>query len=410
MSKSKKFGVLLAATALLAGIQTSVASAATEVTVVIRNSWKPAFEPVINKFNSANKDVKINVLWGAAQDQLIAAKKAPDVINTGDLYINDQKNLLLDLRPYIARDKTIDRADFYPELLSALQLNGRQLALPNTFNVGLLYYNKDLFDAAKVSYPSSNWTQADFVDAAKKLTKSSGGKVTQWGVANTFGWWGEWLIHVRQAGGDWLKGNRVTLNSPKAVQGLQLFYDKAASLQVSPGPKDDSLGGFAGGKTAMEYGGHTGNWTGYNNVKGLNWDVAVLPKGIATSKGGELALEGWGVHSGTKDAAAAYKVAAFLVSKEVLKAQWDLAQVSVSRKSVVADIVATPKAKRTSPQNIEALYAAIATGMTLPRTIPFIKVNQEVVQPFIEKMVEGSLTPKQAADQATAAANKALNR
>jgi multiple sugar transport system substrate-binding protein len=410
MSKLRKIGVLLAATSLLAGFQTTVASAATEVTVVIRNSWKPAFEPAIKKFNAANKDVQINVLWGAAQDQLIAAKKAPDIINTGDLYINDQKNLLLDLRPFITRDKTLNKSDFFPELLKALQLNGRQLALPNTFNVGLLYYNKDLFDDAKVAYPTSSWTQADFLDAAKKLTKSSGGKITQWGVANTFGWWGEWLIHVRQSGGEWLRGGRVTLNSPGSIKGLQLFYDKAATLKVSPGPKDDSLGGFAGGKTAMEYGGHTGNWTGYNNAKGLNWDIAVLPRGFATSKGGELALEGWGVNAATKDPKAAYKVASFLVSPEVLKAQWDFAQVSVSRKSVAEGILATPKAKRTSPQNLEALFDGIASGVTLPRNIPFIKVTQEVVQPYIDKMLEGTLSPRQAADQATAAANKALNR
>jgi hypothetical protein len=72
--------------------------------------------------------------------------------------------------------------------------------------------------------------------------------------------------------------------------------------------------------------------------------------------------------------------------------------------------LATPKAKRTSPQNLEALFDGIASGVTLPRNIPFIKVTQEVVQPYIDKMLEGTLSPRQAADQATAAANKALNR
>lgn len=410
MSKLRKIVVLLAATSLLAAIQTSVARAATEVTVVIRTAWQPAFEPVIKKFNAANKDVQIKVLWGGAQDQLIAAKKAPDVIWTCDLCLNDQKNLLVDLKPYMIRDKSLDQKDFYPELLKALQLNGRQLALPMNFNVGLLYYNKDLFDAAKVAYPSGTWTQADFLDAAKKLTKTSGGKTTQWGVSNTFGWWGEWLIHVRQSGGEWLRGGKVALNSPKAVQGLQLFYDKAATLKVSPGPKDDSLGGFAGGKTAMEYGGHTGNWTSYNNVKGLNWDVAVLPRGFSTSRGGELALEGWGVSSTSANPKAAYQVASFLVSKEVLTSQWENIRNPVSRQSVANAALATAKAKRPSPQNIEALFDGISTGVTLPRDIPFIKVTQEVVQPYIDKMLEGTLTPSQAAAQATAAANRALGR
>jgi len=410
MSKLKKVLVLLAATSLLAGMQATVARAATEVTVVIRTAWQPAFEPMIKKFNADNKDVQIKVLWGGAQDQLIAANKAPDVIWTSDLQINDQKNLLLDLHRFIIRDKTINKADFYPELWKALQLGGRQLALPMNFNVGLLYYNKDLFDAASVAYPTASWTQDDFLAAAKKLTKTSGGKTTQWGVSNTFGWWGEWLIHVRQSGGDWLRGGKVALNSPSSIKGLQLFYDKAATLKVSPGPKDDGLGGFAAGKTAMEYGGHTGNWTSYNNVKGLNWDIAVLPKGFSSSKGGELALEGWGVSAKSKNPAAAYKVAAFLVSPEVLTSQWTNIRNPVSRISVANAALDVAKAKRPSPQNIEALFGGVSTGMTLPRDIPFIKVTQEVVQPYIDKMLEGTLTPTQAATQATAAANKALGR
>ena len=47
--------------------------------------------------------------------------------------------------------------------------------------------------------------------------------------------------------------------------------------------------------------------------------------------------------------------------------------------------------------------------MTLPRTIPFIKVTQEVVQPLVDKMIEGTLTPTETGNQATAAANKALS-
>ena len=71
--------------------------------------------------------------------------------------------------------------------------------------------------------------------------------------------------------------------------------------------------------------------------------------------------------------------------------------------------MAVPKSKRLAPKNIEALFAGIKTGMTLPRDIPFIKVTQEVVQPLIDKMMEGTLTPAQVGDQATADANKALD-
>ncbi|NCX39537.1 MAG: extracellular solute-binding protein, partial [Actinobacteria bacterium] len=116
----------------------------------------------------------------------------------------------------------------------------------------------------------------------------------------------------------------------------------------------------------------------FSNVKGLNWDIAVLPKGFSSSKGGELALEGWGVSAKSKNPAAAYKVAAFLVSPEVLTSQWTNIRNPVSRISVANAALDVAKAKRPSPQNIEALFGGVSTGMTLPRDIPFIKVTQEV--------------------------------
>jgi multiple sugar transport system substrate-binding protein len=373
------------------------------VTVVMPNQWKAALEPEIEAFNKASSAVNIEVNWGGAQDQLIAANKSPDIINTGDLFVAAQKNLLLDLTPYIAKDKTINVRDFYPALLSAVKFQGRQLALPYRFNVGLLYYNKALFDSADVAYPTAKWSQANLISAGQKLTKSS-----QWGVASTPGWWGEWLIHVRQAGGDWLSDGAVDLDSPNAIKGLTFFRDKVTKYKMSPGPKDDAFGGFSGGKTAMEYGGHTGNWPSYNAVSNLKWDIQVLPRGSKTSKGAELALEAWGVSAKTANKQAAYEAVKFLTSVKFLTTQWDDLRLPPTRQSVAKAALAVPVAKRQSPQNLEALFGGISTGMTLPRTIPFIKVTQEVVQPLIDKMLEGTLTPTQVGEQATVAANKAL--
>jgi multiple sugar transport system substrate-binding protein len=373
------------------------------VTVVMPNQWKAALEPEINAFNKASSTVNIEVNWGGAQDQLIAANKSPDIINTGDLFVAAQKNLLLDLTPYLAKDRTINTRDFYPALLNAVKFQGRQLALPYRFNVGLLYYNKALFDSADVAYPTAKWSQKNLISAGQKLTKS-----TQWGVASTPGWWGEWLIHVRQSGGDWLSDGVVALDSANAIKGLTFFRDKVTKYNMSPGPKDDSFGGFSGGKTAMEYGGHTGNWPSYNAVSNLKWDIQVLPRGSRTAKGAELALEAWGVSAKTANKQAAYEAVKFLTSVKFLTTQWDELRLPPTRQSVAKAALAVPVAKRQSPQNLEALFGGIATGMTLPRTIPFIKVTQEVVQPLIDKMLEGTLTPAQVGDQATAAANKAL--
>jgi multiple sugar transport system substrate-binding protein len=266
---------------------------AAKVTVAFDANWRNALEPLITDFNTTHKNVQIEVLWGGDQAKLIAAQRAPDIIGTGDLYVETQKDLLTDLTPMVAKaSNDLNISDFFPQMLMPLKLKGKQLALPFRFNVGLLYYNKDLFDAASIKYPSKTWTQQNYLAAAQKMTKADNGRHTQWGASTTLGWWGEWLIHVRQSGGDIMKGDTVTLNTPQAIAGLQFFFDKttAGKYKIAPGPKDDNLGGFAGGKTSMEYGGHTGTWPGLNAVKSLNWDIQILPRGMVSRAAAKIQM------------------------------------------------------------------------------------------------------------------------
>jgi multiple sugar transport system substrate-binding protein len=402
---------LIAALGLSAVAVVGVAQAPAKVSVILDANWRAALEPLVTEFNNSSKTAQIEVTWGGDQAKLIAAQKAPDIIATGDLYVETQKDLLTDLNPYIAKGGSdLNLADFYPQMLAPLKLRGKQLALPYRFNVGMLYYNKDMFDAAGVKYPTKTWTQQNYIDAASKMTKSDGGKAVQWGASTTLGWWGEWLIHVRQSGGDIMKGSSATLDTPSAIAGLQFFFDKTTSgkYKIAPGPKDDNLGGFAGGKTAMEYGGHTGLWPSWNAVKGLNWDAQVLPRGLKQQKGAEFALEGYGVYSGTKNPEAAWEVLKFMTGTKYIGTTFATLRLPPSRKSVAAAALAVSLEKRSNPQNLEAVFDGIKTGMTLPRNKDFINMAIQVVQPEIDKMLEGKQSAAETAKIATEKANKYL--
>ena len=410
---AKKFAsiALIGTLALGAVISTGFAQGPAKVTMSMDANWRNAFEPLINEFNASSKTAQIEVLWGGDQAKLIAAQRAPDIINTGDLYVETQKDLLTDLNPYIAKaGDGLNISDFYPQMLAPLKLKGKQLALPFRFNVGLLYYNKDLFDASSVKYPSKTWSQANYLDAAQKITKTDGGKATQWGASTTLGWWGEWLIHVRQSGGEIMKGNTVTLDTPAAIAGLQFFYDKTTSgkYKIAPGPKDDNLGGFAGGKTGMEYGGHTGTWPGLNAAKSLNWDIQVLPKGSKQQRGAEFALEGYGVSSSSKNPDAAWEALKFLTGRKFINTSFDKLGLPPSRQSVADEALAVSREKRPSPKNLEALFDGLKTGITLPRNKEFVNMAIQVVQPEIDKMLEGKQSAEETAKIATEKGNKYL--
>ena len=381
------------------------------VSVAIDIQFRSLFNQFIARFEDKNPGIKIEALYGKDQNTLIAAGQAPDLLKTGDLHLVAMKDSMLELDSYIAGEENYDMDDFYPNAVNSLVVDGKQLALPTFFNVGLLYYNKTLFDNAGVEYPSSSWTNEDFVNAAKALTVSSDGKYTQWGTSTVLGWWGEWLIHVRQAGGDWMKDDMCVLDTPEAIAGLQFFYDKTTKgeLKIAPSTTDDTLGGFAGGKTAMEYGGHTGLWVSYSSTPDLNWDIEVLPEGLARREGAEFAVDAYGIYKDTKNPLAAWEVLKYWTGKEGAEMMADMGR-PVARKSVAEKVLSVPKEERPAPQNMEALYAAVETGMTLPTDPNFIPCTQQVVQPFIDRLLEGKLTAEEAATQATKDANDYLEQ
>jgi multiple sugar transport system substrate-binding protein len=54
--------------------------------------------------------------------------------------------------------------------LSSYKIDGKSYAVPYRQDSWVLYYNKDLFDKAKVSYPDGSWTWDDYATKAKELT------------------------------------------------------------------------------------------------------------------------------------------------------------------------------------------------------------------------------------------------
>ena len=64
---------------------------------------------------------------------------------------------LVPIQPLVD-DGSID-ADAYPESLRRIYtFDGKVYGIPRDFDTIALFYNKDLFDAAGVEYPTGDWT------------------------------------------------------------------------------------------------------------------------------------------------------------------------------------------------------------------------------------------------------------
>ena len=89
----------------------------------------------------------------------VAGGSAPDVMATEVNYFVTfaTKEVLEDLTPYIKEDSSFPVHDFFPEILGRFTLAEKVYAIPgDVAPFACVFYNKDLFDEAKVPYPSDD--------------------------------------------------------------------------------------------------------------------------------------------------------------------------------------------------------------------------------------------------------------
>jgi multiple sugar transport system substrate-binding protein len=383
---------------------------------------RPITEAIVADFEKANPDIHVVLRWTPEPQYqtklktLIAAGLPPDMFWCSDVWVAYLQPFLYDLTPFVERDaKEYHLDDIYPALRKACQWSGRWYYLPRFFNVSLLYYNKGLFNAGHVSYPTPTWTWADYISAGQKLTqRDSRGTVLTWGSTIVTGWWGEWYIFVRQAGGQMFNPSitHCELNSPQAIAGLQLYADKIFRYKISPAPgygpsNDNASKSFAIGKYAMEFGGHTGNWPVFDAIPDLDWDVQLLPKGPDGTAGGEVAVDAIGISKQCAHPEAAWRLLKFLTNESSVRRYVSTGLLSV-RKSVAEETFRhlTPSYH---PQHIRTAYEALASAQPLPQSRDFIEIALEIIQPEVDRALSEHVPIPVACERATEAANAFLH-
>jgi len=125
-----------------------------------------------------------------------------------------------------------DRADFFPQSLRGVTIDGHLYAVPESLDTGMFYYRKDLYAQAGLTRPPRTWDE--LVQYSQKLTKGN-----QWGYsfigqpsyigAVTF------FELLNQAGGTFLDDKGLpAFNSSAGVKALQFMADLRNKYKVVP--------------------------------------------------------------------------------------------------------------------------------------------------------------------------------
>ena len=177
--------------------------------------------------------------------------------------------------------------------------DGQPIAYATANNSLVMYYNKDMFDAAGVEYPpvtaDEAWTWDEFVETAKLLTLDVNGNnatspdfdpdnIVQYGcMVENLTWQLEVWCRSNGSGFYSADGSSVTINEEAATEAIQAIADLYLVHHVAPlstGLTDDGVQrSLIAGTCAMTTNGAWNIGTCLEEARnsGLNYGIAVLP-------------------------------------------------------------------------------------------------------------------------------------
>ena len=190
------------------------------------------------------------------------------------------KDVLEPLGPYLATSRIIQESDFYPEALHPFRWRGSLVCIPQNISSLVVYYNKNLFEAAGRPYPTTTWTRDDFLRIAQALTKDldGDGQIDQHGLGAEptlfrvapFIWQNRGSLVDRAA-----VPRRLGLNTPPARGAIHWFVDLQVKHHVVPNAEEeaaeDSESRFMNGRLAMYLNSRRGVPT-YRQITAFDWD------------------------------------------------------------------------------------------------------------------------------------------
>ena len=316
-----------------------------------RTPWFPPLaQAMLAEFNASHPNIR--VFYTPDPDNLavkmtsdMAAGTAPDVFDGCCDFFQAWANAgsVLDLRPYVQAD--LDQATIndwsQAQYNSFFTKDGKQYGLPKYHGALALFFNKDLFDTAKVEYPTYSWTHDEYLAAMKKLTMRSGDQTVQWGSMFDPSW-DRIQMHVNGWGGHYVDPNdprKCAMSAPPALKAMDWLRARIWDDKVMPTLLDvgnvSTRQAFIDGKIAMV---EDGSWALKDILDGTTFRVGVAPFPAGPQRHVTLAsTDGFGIYAGTKHPEAAWEFLKFLISKDYGRAMAKAALLQPSRSSLVQD-------------------------------------------------------------------------
>lgn len=259
---------------------------------------RDGMQAVCDAYTEKHPEVEIEVQvtsWSEYWTKLEAtaiSNQMPDIfwMHTNELLKYADYGKIADLTDLYDEEDPDFFKDHYSDVsLSNVQgSDGRYYGVPKDKDTVGLVYNREMFDAAGVAYPTEEWTWDDLCEASQKIYDATGKYGYMAYGDDQLGYWN----FVYQNGGYILAEDNITggFDNPQTREAMKFYIDLQKEnwcpdqnyfAETSPGTA------FFSEQGAMFF---EGNWNilsemkNYPNMAG-KWDVAVLPKCPSPAKG-----------------------------------------------------------------------------------------------------------------------------
>ena len=341
----------------------------------------------------------LNDDYGTAVETRFIGGQSPDVIygHPQTLLSWMREGMLMPLSDiYEEHEELWDEELYSTNLYDAYLYEGDYYATPVGACTTVLFYNKDMLDAAGLDYPTADTTWEELSEMAEATTvRDADGVPTTIGLSTATG---NWLNVLFSKGGKFLDDmnnpTEVVFESPEALETLE-WIKQASDDGIAPSADDGTYltGGFAGGEYAFYMSGvYDIVWL--SAIEDFEWDIAPLPESMHQEGDTPVLYAGYAVSSQSENPELAKEFAYFMTTYEAQRIMAKTGLITPLRKDVAMldEVLDIPGGPEHHSLRVETLpYSQNQQGQCLCWW-----EMTAVVDNYIYQMVDDQITPEDA--------------
>lgn len=346
--------------------------------------------------------------WDGYSDTLltrIAGGEQIDVIMIAieGLGLLAAKNVLLPLDEFLTADTVANEVlqnDVHKTLREMLQVDGKQMEYPFSWNNMVTFYNTAIFEEEGITPPSTDWTWDDFLEVCLKVAKVTGGADDRY----AYSFWGSgmfgmaaWYFNndTSPLTADWSASN---LLDPKVAETVQFMADLILKHKVAPNPTGwDEWAQFHAGNLVMRT---CGRWCigGSLEAKFDTYDLQYQPHMAGPLKT-VAGTDGWGASTSSKVPQEAWEIVKLLSGPE---ASLDMVKLG-GNIPALRSVAEMPAFAEFGPANTKIFYESLDYAATVPSP-----TNFNIIEPILNRHYATIWNGEKSVEEALQAAHDEL--